>query len=85
MLTQKKHTYGLKIGKGTTIGNYGTHLSRGVSVLISNRVDISILSKKSDNQGRLAIVKIKICDTPFNLLICTHQIISQKGNNSWLI
>lgn len=58
----------VKDWKGTTIGNYGTHLFRGVSVLISNRVDISILSKKSDNQGRLAIVKIKICDTLIQLV-----------------
>ena len=48
--------------------NFGSSNSKGVSILISNQIDYSIIDQHKDNEGRIIILNIEIDKKIFTLV-----------------
>ena len=53
---------------GTGVFAHGSKHSRGVAILFIKSLEVNILSKKLDSQGRFIILKIQIDNKTFNLV-----------------
>ena len=54
--------------KGDMFFSHGSSHSRGVLILVRERLDFKLLSSKVDDQGRYILVHAMIQDTPFLLI-----------------
>ena len=53
---------------GNIFYSHGTNTARGVAILVSSRLNASILEKKGDNEGRIINVTIEIDDHSINII-----------------